>query len=68
MYVTLNENETPVMDGETGVHGSLDRGRYEVERVESPFGIKNSPWLVIVGTLIGAAEVQWRKRGLLIEE
>lgn len=34
-------------------------GRHEVERIDNPLG-HNAPWLVLKGTLIGAAEGFWR--------
>jgi len=38
-------------------------GRHEVERIESPIGEKDTPWLVLKGreTKIGKAEEFWRQ-------
>ena len=40
---------------------TIPPGRHEVERIDSPSGDPGTPWIVLVGTLIGAAEDSWRR-------
>jgi hypothetical protein len=47
-------------------------GRHEVERINNPHGKEGTPWLVLKGTMIGAAETWWkmqeRRRRIEIED
>jgi hypothetical protein len=61
MYMTL-KREWPAVDGSKPIEENqttISAGRYEIERIPQPYGYACS-WLVIKGTLIGAAEKSWR--------
>lgn len=47
-------------DGATDKHVIIDPGQYELERIRCPLGY-DYDWLILKGTLIGAAEVWWRQ-------
>lgn len=59
MFIKL-ERSWHVLDGSTqGGTGLILAGEHEIERVPAPSG-QGGHWLVLKGTLIGAAEVYWR--------
>lgn len=41
---------------------TIPAGRHKVEQIPNPFGHDEAPWLVLEGTMIGAAEAYWRQR------
>lgn len=46
-------------DRKIGSLMTVEAGEHIVERVSNPFGNDNTPWLVIVGTDVGASEAYW---------
>ncbi len=46
-------------DRKLGSLTTIQAGEHTVERVPNPFG-NNTPWLVILGTDIGASEAYWQ--------
>lgn len=46
-------------NGEKNKTAIIPPGRHEIQRIPNPYGYP-SPWLVLKGTLIGAAEDFWR--------
>lgn len=49
-----------VFDRQLGSIVTLEAGEHFVERVPNPFGSEDTPWLMIVGTSIGASEAYWK--------
>ena len=48
-------------EGPKGTKTTIPPGRHEVERIPNPLGYPDAPWLVLVGTKIGATEGSWRQ-------
>ncbi len=64
MFMTLKRT-WEALDGSKASKGEarviiIPAGRHEIERVPNPYG-HPAPWLVLKGTLIGAAEGSWRQ-------
>lgn len=57
------KREWDAIDASHPGHGkvTISPGTHEVERISNPFGYANAPWLVLVGTRIGATERSWRQ-------
>jgi hypothetical protein len=51
-----------VLDGSGhGRHAIIPAGTYEVERISDPLNVTGDSWIVLKGTLIGAAEPFWKQ-------
>lgn len=62
MFMTLKRDwEAISVSNNSLIHVVIPAGRHEIERVPHPFGRKNVFWLVLKGTLTGAAEGSWRQ-------
>ena len=46
-------------DWQAGSLTTVMAGKHPVERIPNPFG-NNTPWLIILGTDIGASEAYWK--------